>query len=307
MSEQRSSVSASDSFALLSDETRVGIVRALGDNRRRDPADREFVPLGEERPARLSYSELKDHAGIRDNGRLNYHLNELLGEFVREVPGGYQLTWLGFLAYRYLVAGTFEWTERRDVELDDETCADCGSAFVAEYGPYQFLSVGCPACEDYYVGVHFPARGLATRSDAEAVAAADRKMRWQFALMRGGVCPWCGGVVDRSLQPVADRDTRVAGSSVVVTYSCLTCGNVRYPSVGIHLLAHPEVLEFYAARGRNLWEIRTWDVDFLGDEHLTVESTDPLRVAVTVALDGDRLRLTVEEDTRVSAVDRASG
>jgi DNA-binding transcriptional ArsR family regulator len=62
-------------YALLADETRVAIVRALGE-------------VG--RP--LAFSELRERVGVRDSGRFNYHLQRLVGVFLDCTEEGYVLT-----------------------------------------------------------------------------------------------------------------------------------------------------------------------------------------------------------------------
>lgn len=68
-------------FGLLSDGTRVDIVRAL--------AERRFEESG--RPG-LSFSELRNRVGARDAGRFNYHLARLRGSLVEKTAEGYLLT-----------------------------------------------------------------------------------------------------------------------------------------------------------------------------------------------------------------------
>lgn len=63
-----------DALAVLGDETRVAILRALAE------AD-EPVP----------FTELRRRAGVDDAGRFNYHLSTLREYFVREEDGGYAL------------------------------------------------------------------------------------------------------------------------------------------------------------------------------------------------------------------------
>jgi DNA-binding transcriptional ArsR family regulator len=69
-----------EAFEALSDETRLGIVRALADRRRERPAA----------PA-LSFSALRERVGVRDSGAFNYHLNRLLRTFVEKTDAGYEL------------------------------------------------------------------------------------------------------------------------------------------------------------------------------------------------------------------------
>ena len=77
---------AADTFTLLSDETRVAIVRALADA----PAEA------------LGFSELRSRVGVRDGGRFNYHLQKLCGSLVEKRTEGYALTAAGERAARLL-------------------------------------------------------------------------------------------------------------------------------------------------------------------------------------------------------------
>lgn len=63
-----------DALAVLGDETRIAILRALAEA---------------EEP--LAFTELRRRAGVDDAGRFNYHLSELREYFVRETEGGYAL------------------------------------------------------------------------------------------------------------------------------------------------------------------------------------------------------------------------
>ena len=67
-----------DALAMLGDETRIAILRALAD------ADEP-----------LPFSELRKRAGVEDAGRFNYHLSKLREYFVREEGGGYTLRHAG--------------------------------------------------------------------------------------------------------------------------------------------------------------------------------------------------------------------
>jgi DNA-binding transcriptional ArsR family regulator len=64
-----------DVFALLSDETRVGIVRELA---------------AADRPVR--FGRLRERLDCRDSGRFNYHLRRLRGALVEKRDDGYVLT-----------------------------------------------------------------------------------------------------------------------------------------------------------------------------------------------------------------------
>jgi len=78
-------------FSLLSDETRLAIVRELAACR-----------LGESEP-RLSFSALRTRVGIDDAGRFNYHLGRLRGSLVEKGEDGYGLTETGAVVGSMLV------------------------------------------------------------------------------------------------------------------------------------------------------------------------------------------------------------
>lgn len=71
--------SAADVFGLLSDETRLDILRAVAsaqhENERTGVAD-------------LSFSELYDRVDVENTSKLSYHLGELTGTFLRKGERG---------------------------------------------------------------------------------------------------------------------------------------------------------------------------------------------------------------------------
>ncbi|MFC6736862.1 DUF7347 domain-containing protein [Halolamina salina] len=102
-----------DALAVLGDETRIAILRALA------AADEP-----------LSFSELRRRADVRDPGRFNYHLSKLREYFVREVDGGYALREAGS---RVVAAAGVAGTSAAEPDLVDDspdsepsTCPVCG-------------------------------------------------------------------------------------------------------------------------------------------------------------------------------------
>jgi hypothetical protein len=63
-----------DALEVLGNEIRVSILRELA-----------------EADGPLSFTELRERAGVRDTGKFNYHLKKLCSYFVREADGGYEL------------------------------------------------------------------------------------------------------------------------------------------------------------------------------------------------------------------------
>ncbi len=94
-----------------------------------------------EAEAPLSFSELRQRVGIDDTGRLNYHLRELCGRFVRDGESGYEL---GTAGERVVLAAA---------DLDPEAAALTGQ---------QVAEGGCPVCGerdcDRLVQIHLDSR-----------------------------------------------------------------------------------------------------------------------------------------------------
>lgn len=61
-----------EAFAVLGDESRIDILKSLG-----------------EANDQLSFSELYERVDTPDSGQFSYHLDKLLGHFVRKTDDGY--------------------------------------------------------------------------------------------------------------------------------------------------------------------------------------------------------------------------
>jgi hypothetical protein len=70
-------------FTLIADENRLAIVRALAEA----PAEGDSTAL--------SFPALRDRVGMRDSGQSNYHLENLVCQFVQETDEGYRLRFPG--------------------------------------------------------------------------------------------------------------------------------------------------------------------------------------------------------------------
>jgi hypothetical protein len=287
-----------DAFAALANPVRVRLVRALGETAAADPADVDFLPF--DHPDRgLGYTALRERVDVDDNGRFNYHLGELRGSFVRKRDDRYRLTWLGVLAYRFLVAGRFS-AEPVIRRFDlDERCPRCGGRVEARYTADQLLYVDCVACTLRTMMIHVPQHGVAGRSREALLTAGSIRFRAHVRSLVAGVCPWCSGRADAAVSPV-DDETR---GQPVATFLCRDCGGVYFPSVGATLLSHPAVVSFWHERGADLRDRRPWAVPFaVAPDRAAVTSRDPFRVRVDARRGGDRCRVVVDDRLTVRSV-----
>ena len=114
-----------DAFELLAEETRADVLRALAAHQRDHPRD-----------PTLSFSDLRERAGVADSGNFNYHLGKLEGRFVRNADddggSGYALTPRGVRLAALAVAG-FEDPSFGDAEPLGADCPACGEPLAVAY------------------------------------------------------------------------------------------------------------------------------------------------------------------------------
>jgi hypothetical protein len=296
-----------EAFALLGNETRVGILQALWE------AHRPY-----EEDTALSFSALYDRVRVTDTGNFNYHLGKLTGHFVRRTEGGYELTAPGFEVVRAVVAGAATANPILDPARVDATCDRCGSPVEVVYEDgttwAQCTGTGCPGYwadrPGTILGFSLPPEGLRDRSPGEILRATLVYSMHRFATMCEGVCPACGGSVDGSLAACPTHDASdgfcdACGQQFlgVVTLACDACKFAwRSPSwAPVH--HHPALVAFYHERGvdhvPSSWEGMArgfeWREALLSDE--------PTRLLVAVPREGDELRLVLDGTGSVVDVD----
>lgn len=294
---------------LVADETRARILKALGDA----TVERDGLPA-------LSYTELREKAGIRDSGRFNYHLSKLEGMWVRKTDSGYLLPVRGQHVYGALVAGSFTGDAAPEPFRLEDTCPYCSHRLSVRYTDLDVrLLVVCEFCGGGAMNVYFPPNSLSTYAEDALVDAAARHSRMQTGQMARGQCYNCAGRVDAVVHDRDPTERLPWGDDrrpldVYVTFHCQECTGFHYTTVGEAVSYHPRVLAFCGARGVDLHAARQWRHDWLfTDRHTTVESTAPMRVTVDVTVDtgqdvpdperADVLRVTVDETASVVATE----
>lgn len=281
-------------LSLLADENRVRIIEALG----------EATVSPDTGIPKLSYAELQSQVGIRDSGRFNYHLQQLLDNYVAKEDDGYRLRWPGMVLYRALAAGlltseTDHVPDRVPVGVD---CYRCGEPVTGHL--YETLfRVRCGECEANYADIYVPTRGLVGKSPDEMLRTAHRRSRTVLDAMTTGQCPWCADDVAVCIQDgdgalPSLHDTRDLDAYAV--YRCTNCTGFHYIPVSQVLLYHPAAITFYYEHGRDLTSIPKWELRWaVTDETTEVRSTDPWRFRVRVPLDSEVLVVELNEDLAV--------
>ncbi|QLH80716.1 winged helix-turn-helix domain-containing protein [Halosimplex pelagicum] len=290
--EQR--VDPSEAFAALSDPLRVEILRELATAHR----EREVEPVG--------FADLRKRVEVRDSGRFRYHLNELRDNFVRKGEGGYRLTVTGVETVAAILAGTYTHGGSMGPEPIDSECSACASAAVATYRDGR-CAVTCENDHPLF-GWTLPPAAAADATLPEVVSLAELYARQAIERALAGVCPKCSAPVDpRIVVEGDDADSGDTGAAEAtgplpgLRVRCETCGGRLVGPVGFCLLVDPAVAAFYRRHDRPLDALHVWEPAFVADDDtVEVVERDPLRVAVEVTLDGDRLAVTVDESGRVS-------
>lgn len=201
-------VSPPEAFSMLANETRIEILQALWE-RRDEP---------------VAFSEL--HADVDvDRGNFNYHLSKLAEHFVRQTQAGYELREAGKAVIRAVLAGTITHDPRIEPTDLGVPCPLCGGAIEFSYAD-EFITVRCTSCAGVMGGdvpsgtfMHhtFPPAGLQGRHGIEVLEAARVHYEADLVTMLQGVCPECGGTVDRSIHVCAEHETDSDGM-------CTACG-----------------------------------------------------------------------------------
>jgi len=270
-----------DAFELLAEERRADVLRALAAHQRDHPRD----------PA-LSFSELRERAGVADSGNFNYHLGKLDGRFVQKTGEGYALTPRGLRLAALAVAG-FDDPDFGDPEPVGSDCPACGEPLSVSYDE-GMVAVACG--RDHVFPQSFMQPPGADRDPDDLARVASLLGRQTAERVAAGVCPVCDGRVD-----VAPRTLDTELAPLTYTGTCTDCGTpVGVPPAFVAPTV-PAVVAFWHDRGVDVAETPVWDLP-LWDAATTTRDGDEVTLALECA--GDRLAVTFDDGASVVDVAR---
>jgi DNA-binding transcriptional ArsR family regulator len=310
--DESTSLAPDEAFDVLGSETRLQVLQVLA-----------------EADGPLTYSELFDRIAYEDSANFTYHLDKLLGHFVRKTDEGYVPRLAGQRVVEAIFSGVVTdapVVERTDVEM---SCMYCGGPTEMAYYD-EVAVVYCQECEgrigerglaeewpisasDIVGYVSIPPAGVYDRSATEILDAAGV---WTVAGVQAivrGVCPQCSATIERSPRVCGDHDDadefcehckhRFAVSVDVVCTNCPFTTKSPYPT---HALGNVDLMSFMTGHGIDPFASDAFHLRSCTEELL---STDPLRARYTFTTDGDALTLTVDKDLNVVEVmkDQAGG
>jgi hypothetical protein len=300
-----------EAFSVLANKTRLDVLYALWNAH--DPPGTTAVP----------FSDLYERVDIDDTGNFSYHLNQLVGHFVRCTDSGYELRNSGRKIITTVLAGTADDNPTPELEPVDRHCICCGSRAAGYYEDERLL-LRCPECDGLgipgtppgsLVAFKFPPAGLRDRTMTESFRACEIMSGHYAWTMKEGVCPECTSTVDLSVELCDDhhpgeRDPCPTCRNYALGrayYVCPTCKADWHAPTSIHVASHPAVIAFYYENGVESpapltdWETIVHRVYREYDEELL--SRDPLRIRVTVPAEENELHVVLDDEMNVVSVD----
>lgn len=297
-----------DALAVLGNETRLQILKTLGE-------------IGDP----VSFSELFESVDYKGPSNFNYHLKQLTGHFVHKTDDKYVLRQAG----RRVIEAVFAETPSEDVDIErtpvDWPCFLCGAPGEVSYRDGH-LGLYCSACggtrnetsptadgraveaTDVLGYLDLPPAGATDRTPRELIDAATVWGTTGALAWARGVCSGCSAPLDRSVTVCEDHDESgdrcdECGQrfAVSIRYNCTNCiFNEKAPFTTC-LLDNIDLISFMADH----------DIDPLGPNgfHMsaleeTVLSADPFEARFTFTADGECISLTVDDDLSVVDVSR---
>lgn len=287
---EREVLDSADAFSLLGNETRLEIVSVLHDRPVEPP-----VP----------FSTLYDYVDIEDTAKFNYHLGKLTPHFVSKADDGYELTSAGRRLARAVAAGTYTDIPRLEPFDIDGRCVSCGESSLAASYEDEAFTIECQNCSEIILVVRVPPTVVRGRDPDDVADAFEQWSMSQVQQALLGICPDCGGAVDR--YATDDLSDSIEFDAVGV-FECTVCGRQAITSFGVIAYRHPTVRTFHSRRGEPLRDRRLWEVDqFVVGEHVEVLSRDPWSVGVSFYADGDACHVEIDETLEVARTEIVPG
>lgn len=287
-------------FGLLSDETRVDILRAIAiaesEQEDTDPS-----------PAELSFSEIYERIDVDNTSKLSYHLGELAETFLRKSTDGYSFTHAGEQLVRFLLSGNYEKPTGFDPQPISGTCIHCGETTLVAQLHHQYFRIECPSCERPVAA--FPITPAQARSwtDNDLVDKVKQKQAIDYEQIRRGTCPECAGGLSTTVTRLPESQQTETIRHLVID-RCRECLR-RYNSPLTYRVAyHPASVAFHWDRGVDITSKGLWELhDHVYEGRWTSEriSTDPDEYEIVLRYGGDVLRVCLDSCATATHTERA--
>jgi hypothetical protein len=296
--------SAADMFALLSDESRVDILRAVAvAQSEQSPSNSRFAPL--------SFSDIYERVGIDNTSKLSYHLGELAGTYLRKVENGYTFTHAGEQIVRFILAENFRQPPDIGGIETEGMCLFCGEMRLEAGLDDQYFMVRCPSCEQPVTGYIVTPAQARTWSGAALLESLKRKQATEYSLVQEGICPECAGEIQTE---VLDATEQSLPGEMPVSYftidACEACLRRYSGPLTYGVAFRPPSIAFYWDRGVDILRTGWWELHrYLRDGCWSAEriATDPTEYRVELRHEDAVLRVFLDADARTTRTERVRG
>lgn len=272
---------AADAFGVLSDPSRVAILRELADQ------------TGASADQPVEFAELRRAVGVEDAGRFNYHLGRLTPDFAVKRDSGYVPTAVGLKAIGSIESGTY--TDELEPLSGDTAheCPACGDPLVATYED-QVVTIECENHETF-VQTSVPPTVAEEADVPDVVSFVVGDIQRDVEALVDGACPMCSGPVRRT------DHWREDTGHLMVRVECENCWMATRLPVGTAAIRHPAVVSLYYDHGIDIRDRFFTELEFVGSgADATLVSEDPFVAELTVSVGDDDVTLHVDGDLTVT-------
>jgi len=302
-----------EAFSVLGNETRMEILRTLGES---------------DEP--LPFSELKDRVGIRDSGQFNYHLSELRDHFLSQDSKGYSLRRSGERVIQAVLSGAVSDAPVVAPTEIDEPCVYCGAPTLvsSRAGDVSHYCTECPGTygrvpvapeqsgdggtERERLGflgkMVLPPAGIQGRTPTEVYETTTTWGAVDILAIGRGICPQCSAAVEQSLRVCEDHDSTGRACercenhhAILCETTCTNCTVVNILPLAFLSLSDPAVMAFLAGKGVDPvseWASVEWSEELTG--------SDPFEAQFRCTVGEETLVVTVDDTPSVVDVEKPS-
>lgn len=243
---------------------------------------RELMRADKAATGPVAYSELMERIGMRDSGKFNYHLQQLLGRFVAQSENGYRLTYAGRTVSSAIASGTLDDSIALDSKPVSGSCYECGEHTLVLQYPGERVRVTCTTCGEEIVHILFPPAAVRERTFSELERDFNRWAKRWHTIVSENICPECLAPINGELSQ--QKGTPATGNTKVrAAVSCDQCWVRGHMPPGFLVLTHPQVVTAYWKQGIDIRNEPIWELDWaITQEFLSTVTEDPLTVDVTI-------------------------
>jgi hypothetical protein len=291
--------SAAEVFGLLSDETRVDVLRTIA-------VAQNELGMGGGLP-KLSFSEIYDRVDVDNTSKLSYHLGELTGTFLRKDEAGYSFTHAGEQIIRFVLAENYE--EPRDfgpIPVDG-VCPFCGEDSLQARPNHQLLVVECRDCDRPAAGFDIPPAQARERDGEALVRSIKQRNSAHYQQVQQGTCPVCTGSLSTTvLGPEEMPDDQLEHEFAVID-ECEACLRRYSAPLSYSVAYHPASVAFHWDHGIDITSKALWQFhEHARSGEWTAEkrNSDPAEYVVELGRGEDVLRLYLDVEATVTHTER---